>query len=106
MAQPEEPAREDLQASIAASLRSIAESLTRIAGILSQPRPPRPGRREGRFQPRTERGEPERGYGYPPPGRPPGRGRERFGPRRRWERGPRQEGGPPPSQRGRPPERA
>jgi hypothetical protein len=89
MALPEEGVREDLQASIAASLKSMAESLARIASVLSQPRPPFRGRREGRFQPRPERGEPQRGYGYPRPGRPGGEGRERQGPKRRWERGPR-----------------
>jgi hypothetical protein len=86
MALPEEGVREDVQASIAASLKSMAESLARIASVLTQPRPPFRGRREGRFRPRPERGEPERG---PRPGRLGGEGRGRYGPKRRWERGPR-----------------
>lgn len=90
MTPPDEVVPENLQASIAASLRSMAESLARIASVLSQPRPPREGRREGRFRPRPERGEPERGPGFPRRGGPGGGGRERYGPRRRWERGPRE----------------
>jgi hypothetical protein len=92
MASPDEGRRDEVQASIAASLRSMAESLARIAAALSQPqpRPPFRGRRESRFQPMADRGEPpERGYGPPQSRRPGGEGRERFGPRRRWDRGPR-----------------
>lgn len=92
MALPEEAVRNELQAGIAASLRSIAESLAKIATLLSERRPPhrgpRPGRPEGRFQPRPERNESRRGYGFP--GGPDRRGAEPYGPRRGWERGPRQ----------------
>jgi len=90
MALPEEAVRDELQAGIAASLKSIAEGLARIASVLSRPGPPhrgpRPGRPEGRFQPRPEQGESQRGYGFPRPGRPGRRGDEPYGPKRRWER--------------------
>ena len=83
MALPEEAVRDEVQAGIAASLKSIAEGLARIASVLSRPGPPhrgpRPGRPEGRFSPCS-------GLGWGVTGSRPGRGGEPYGPKRRWER--------------------